>query len=1210
MAVDWVMFGAEHFTENHAHHFMEGVMMPGGMDFDPRASIPATDVGFTRFLLNFFCHTLLPAVRKNMTLNLDRQRYSISSRSQLNEQLGRLLCHLLSAVHVTPVRAAVLRQLWSTDDSRYILNSVLNSTLKKTLGSRLVLTILHLHRHVSRPHPHTRGRDPDLGNLLGDLFDLVCRSGSTRLKAGTELSSLAAHDPQREAGDSTRDSKKRHKFETNLEDMRNLDQRWQERYEYDIRGFALKQKTTYSKLVEKARERQQVVDRSSESVSTHIFGLQSQLRKSFLEQMSKASVTERDNLRQWRRVILLNTHLRALWSKDECRTMCWQLDPTEGPGRVRRRMMRAPLTIHSRHILTGSGRHSEDETTLHTDKTMSPLSFIFDNTAYSGTEGIFNKVVPQKGEDINHLYNWKCSNISPDNCCRGHLILSNMRCYFVGDEPLGDPNITKVLPSDEEVALLSWQHSEVVEIHRRRYMLKDDALEIFLISGKTMLLSFESTAARNTVHATLLQLDLPNMVDSGESESEKLKSVTHSWQQGEITNFEYLMELNKLAGRTFNDLMQYPVFPFILADYHSSELDLRKPESFRKFRVPISVQDESRAKKYLDTYKFLANERRASAAPGLSSISDKPYHYGSHYSNSGIVLHFLVRLPPFTEMFLAFQGGSFDIADRTFRKLETTWWLSSSESATDVKELVPEFFFLPEFLANSERFNFGECQTGERVDHVILPPWAKDDRRLFVLKHRQALESDFVSRNLHEWIDLVFGFKQTGKAAVQAINVFHPATYYGADGIDIDSVTDPTQQAAMRAMVKTYGQMPLQLFRDPHPPRSKNSILTSFRIRIGSALRWLSAAPPTQRTPSLYFWMHVSSVKARIPLSGSECDFIGTPGSPDLVFAHDQSLERVPERISVVGGGELIVTGLQTAYFPSSSPATAGVLVVWGTWDNSLVLRSTACESTAVRLHSHPLNKVTCCECVRSGQMIVSGGSAGTISFWTISNTPSGLSYTGKAVHLRGHDGPINCMMACKPFGIVVTGSADHTCIIWDTNRLSYVNTLGSHEGPVSVVATSPTLGDIASVCTALSRPSRTSTTANRSSEEQLFYLRVWTINGHLVRRVSSKVQIKCLQYSSAPEGVYINVLAGGLANGNINLWSSWDLSLIREVPCPLPTSYPVLSIGISSLSKELYAGYSNRQLVAWVKPRHEFREEQDFEHLGLEPYFSMSKRL
>lgn len=33
-----------------------------------------------------------------------------------------------------------------------------------------------------------------------------------------------------------------------------------------------------------------------------------------------------------------------------------------------------------------------------------------------------------------------------------------------------------------------------------------------------------------------------------------------------------------------------------------------------------------------------------------------PYHYGCHYSNSGTVLHFLVRLPPFTNMFLQYQG--------------------------------------------------------------------------------------------------------------------------------------------------------------------------------------------------------------------------------------------------------------------------------------------------------------------------------------------------------------------------------------------------------------------------------------------------------------------------------------------------------------------------------------------------------------------------
>ena len=43
-------------------------------------------------------------------------------------------------------------------------------------------------------------------------------------------------------------------------------------------------------------------------------------------------------------------------------------------------------------------------------------------------------------------------------------------------------------------------------------------------------------------------------------------------------------------------------------------------------------------------------------------------------------------------------------------------------------------------------------------------------------------------------------------------------------------------------------------------------------------------------------------------------------------------------------------------------------------------------------------------------------------------------------------------------------------------------------------------------------------------------------------------------------------------------------------------------------MSKELYAGYSNQQLVAWVKPRYEQKEEPEFEHLGLEQYYTMNK--
>ena len=48
-----------------------------------------------------------------------------------------------------------------------------------------------------------------------------------------------------------------------------------------------------------------------------------------------------------------------------------------------------------------------------------------------------------------------------------------------------------------------------------------------------------------------------------------------------MTNYEYLTHLNKMAGRSFNDLMQYPVFPFLMANYESDELDLNDPKSYR-----------------------------------------------------------------------------------------------------------------------------------------------------------------------------------------------------------------------------------------------------------------------------------------------------------------------------------------------------------------------------------------------------------------------------------------------------------------------------------------------------------------------------------------------------------------------------------------------------------------------------------------------------
>jgi hypothetical protein len=153
----------------------------------------------------------------------------------------------------------------------------------------------------------------------------------------------------------------------------------------------------------------------------------------------------------------------------------------------------------------------------------------------------------------------------------------------------------------------------------------------------------------------------------------------------------------------------------------------------------------------------------------LLEAKEEPYHWGTHYSTRVAVLYYLIRLEPFTRTFWDLQG-SLDLPvrykkiikkDRTFHNVCTMYSLSSGKSSkSDVKELIPEFFFLPNFLINSNRINFGVLHNDEYIDDVELPKWAHKSAIIFVRKQREALESDYVSKHLSDWIDLIFGYKQ------------------------------------------------------------------------------------------------------------------------------------------------------------------------------------------------------------------------------------------------------------------------------------------------------------------------------------------------------------------------------------------------------------------------------------------------------------------
>ena len=152
------------------------------------------------------------------------------------------------------------------------------------------------------------------------------------------------------------------------------------------------------------------------------------------------------------------------------------------------------------------------------------------------------------------------------------------------------------------------------------------------------------------------------------------------------------------------------------------------------------------------------------------------FMYGSHYSSAGVVLHYMIRQEPFSTLAVNLQGGRFDCPDRIFFDIRRTW-AGVTTSMSDVKELIPEMFCCPEALMNTNKLPLGVLQDGGTVGDVMLPPWARDAFE-FVRLNREALESDYVSDHLHEWIDLIFGYKQRGEEAIKVQHVIHYFSLY------------------------------------------------------------------------------------------------------------------------------------------------------------------------------------------------------------------------------------------------------------------------------------------------------------------------------------------------------------------------------------------------------------------------------------------------
>ncbi|XP_025945583.1 neurobeachin-like protein 2 isoform X1 [Apteryx rowi] len=883
-------------------------------------------------------------------------------------------------------------------------------------------------------------------------------------------------------------------------------------------------------------------------------------------------------LKQWRCLSRLLSSPRSAWADRNPPETRWKLSSAETYSRMRLKLV--PNLNFDQHLEASALRDNLGADHLHNPAESLPLAMAKeakvselkdDQLAEEDLPVLDNQTEPKEQSQREKLViSEDCELITTVAVIAGRLEVTTQHIYFY-DGSSEKEETEEGIGYDFKRPL-----SHLREVHLRRYNLRRSALEFFFIDQANYFVNFKKKV-RNKVYSSILGLRPPNQIYcSSRSPQELLKAsgLTQKWVLREISNFEYLMQLNTIAGRTYNDLSQYPVFPWILCDYVSETLDLSNPAVFRDLSKPIGVANERHAKDVKEKYESFEDP---------TGTIDK-FHYGTHYSNAAGVMHYLIRTEPFTTLHIQLQSGRFDCSDRQFHSVPAAWQ-ARMENPVDVKELIPEFFYFPEFLENQNGFDLGCLQmSNDKVSDVVLPRWARS-REDFIYQHRKALESEYVSAHLHEWIDLIFGYKQQGPAAVEALNVFYYCTYEGA--VDLDAIADETQRKALEGIISNFGQTPCQLLKEPHPARlsaesasrrlarldthSPNVFenlgqLKSFFVEgISDGVALVQAVVPknqahsfiTQGSPDVLVTVSANGLLGThnwLPYDKNISNYFSFTKDPTVSNAKTQRFLQGP----FAPGADLSSRTL--AVSPDGKLLFSG-----GHWDNSLRVTALAKGKVVGHITRH-IDVVTCLALDLCGIYLISGSRDTTCMVWQVlqqGGFSSGLAPKPVQV-LYGHDDEVTCVAISTELDMAVSGSKDGTIIIHTVRRGLFMKSLRPpSESSLPAAISSLAVGLEGQIVAQTA-------VGERSSLKDKFALHLYSVNGKHLSSVPLDEQVTAMCITE--DFVVLGTMQCGL--------EIRDLQSLQAAVPPVPMRVPVHSVSVTKEKSHILVGLEDGKLI------------------------------
>ena len=442
--------------------------------------------------------------------------------------------------------------------------------------------------------------------------------------------------------------------------------------------------------------------------------------------------------------------------------------------------------------------------------------------------------------------------------------------------------------SDKDKISFEIDYEIIKYIFIRYYYYQETGLEIYTTNNKSYYFNFKCNMDLQRVKTELIRMinyreikgqDFKGKkvlgyekINTNKKKSYYAVDKMKEWIKYQISTLEYLMWMNIFGGRSLNDLTQYPVFPWLITDYTSEEINYNNNNNeniFRNLFVPmgmIETSDKSITRKdtFIDTYDLIKNDLKENFSDfnysdylkkgdeyydyyqnkklklinidqseadngdntSMVELNQLPSYYSSHYSNPTYVTHYLTRIFPFAFVSIEIQGDKFDDPNRMFISLSRTFE-SASTAKDDIRELIPEFYLLPEMFQNNNNLNLSQGKTDVDNNKIIindveLPLWCNDDPNNFIIEKRKYLEKNDIKIN--KWIDIIFGNYQKGEKAEEIHNIFKAQSYEKM--VKIDNIRDIDMRNALMRLVEV-GITPMQILDEESKPKIDKKIFLS-----------------------------------------------------------------------------------------------------------------------------------------------------------------------------------------------------------------------------------------------------------------------------------------------------------------------------------------------------------------------------------------------